>query len=109
MPADREMDSHDLLPILSGGKGLRDTMFFYRGYKLMAVRQGPWKMHLMTQNAYGQKTPITPEVPELYHLDHDPSEKQNLSKPNAEILQRLQKTVDKHLSSVVSVVSELEK
>jgi arylsulfatase A len=109
MPADREMDSHDLLPILSGGKGLRDTMFFYRGYKLMAVRQGPWKMHLMTQNAYGQKTPITPEVPELYHLDHDPSEKRNLSKPNAEILQRLQKTVDKHLSTVVSVVSELEK
>ncbi len=109
MPADREMDSHDLLPVLSGGKGLRDTMFFYRGYKLMAVRQGPWKMHLMTQNAYGQNTPITPEVPELYHLDHDPSEKHNLNKSNAEILQRLRKTVDKHLSTVVSVVSELEK
>jgi arylsulfatase A len=109
LPADREMDSHNLLPVLSGGKGLRETMFFYRGYKLMAVRQGPWKMHLMTQNAYGQKTPVTPEVPELYQLDHDPSEKWNLNMANAEILQRLQKTVDKHLSTVVSVVSELEK
>ena len=109
IPSDREMDTHNLMPMLTGSKGLRKTMFFYRGYRLMAVREGSWKMHLMTQNAYGQPQPVTPEIPELYNLDTDPSEKYNLSQNNAVVIQLLQETIDIHKETVAPVASELEK
>ena len=56
VPADRPIDGYDITPVLTGkGKSPRDTMFFYRGTKLFAVRHGPWKAHFITQPAYGRQ------------------------------------------------------
>ena len=66
---------HDLMPVLMGGQEIAPLSSHYRGYRLMAVRAGDWKMHLMTQNAYGQPDPITHESPYCLTCNIGPSEK----------------------------------
>ncbi|PHS12089.1 MAG: arylsulfatase [Blastopirellula sp.] len=109
LPQDRIFDSHDLTPVLKGtGKSSRKTLFYYRGYKLMAVRSGPWKMHLMTQASYGQKEPEVHESPILYHLEHDPSEKYDIAKDHPEVIKQILAEVKQHQDKMVFPPSQLE-
>lgn len=109
MPTDRTFDSHDLTPVLKqSGKSSRETFFFYRGYDLMAVRYGPWKMHLKTQSGYGQPKPEIHEPPVLYNLDHDPGESRDVAKDNPKIIKQIQAEIKRHQSEMVFADSQLE-
>ena len=68
LPAGRKLDGMDLSKLLLGDRAgfqPRDTFFYYRGFKLEAVRSGPWKLHLASK--------------ELYDLDSDLAEADNLA------------------------------
>jgi len=109
LPTDRTLDSHDLTPVLTGtGNSTRELLFYYRGYRLMAVRKGPWKMHLMTQNAYGQREPVKHDSPQLYHLEHDPSEKYEIGKNHPKVIADLLKDVKRHQQAMKPAPSQLE-
>lgn len=47
-PVDRHTDGLDLRPLVFGAAGARgrDSLLFYSGTELQAVRQGRWKLHL---------------------------------------------------------------
>ena len=110
LPQDRILDSYDMMPILTGrGASMRKLLFYYRGYNLMAVRKGQWKMHLMTQESYGQPAPVKHDPPLLFNLDHDPSEKYNLGERRSEIIATIMKSVAAHKATLHPAVSELEK
>jgi arylsulfatase A-like enzyme len=103
------MDTHDLTPVLEGkGPSTRKAVFYYRGYKLMAVRRSPWKMHLMTQSGYGQREPTKHDPPLLFNLDRDPSEKYDVAKVNPEVIVEMAKAVEKHKKEMKSAPSQLE-
>jgi arylsulfatase A len=54
VPADRIIDGLDLSPVLfAKGPSPRNTVFFYRGVRLHAVRKGSFKAHFITQSGYG--------------------------------------------------------
>ena len=110
LPDDREMDSYDLIPVLKGtGEGERNTYFYYRGYKLMAVRVGAFKAHLMTQDGYGQPKPAEHDPPLLYNLEVDPSEKYNIADKHPDVLAKIQEAIADHQAKMVFAESELEK
>ncbi len=78
IPRDRKLDGGDIWPILSGKENAKspyDAFYYYRGLKLQAVRQGPWKLHLVKG--------------ELYHLEDDISESKNVAKANPHIVEKL--------------------
>ena len=53
-PTDRVLDGYDLSAALLGkGRSPRQTMFYWRGSKLYAVRNGSFKAHFITQSEYG--------------------------------------------------------
>jgi arylsulfatase A len=109
VPADRTIDGVDLSTVLFGsGNGARETMFFYRGTRLMAVRNGPWKAHFITQPAYGGGGPETHDPPLLFHLDHDPSEKHDLSKENPDVIAAIEEIVERHRADLDPPPSQLE-
>ena len=100
IPSDRAMDSVDLTPVLSGdhtpdGEAImpRNSLFYYRGYELMAVRVGPWKLHLQEQGSYGtEPRKLTKcEPAKLYHLEHDPSERYNIANDHPAIVKMIQR------------------
>lgn len=109
-PADRVIDGQDLTPVLTGkGKSPRDTIFYYRGTKLYALRHGPWKAHFVTRSAYGNDKPVEHDPPQLYHLGRDPGEKTDVAKDNAKVLEKISEVVAAHRKGLKPAESQLEK
>ena len=78
----------------------RETIFYYRSREIYAVRYGEYKAHLMTQGAYnypkGSDEKIILDIPLLYNLNIDPSEKYNIADENPGILLEIEKIIEKH-------------
>jgi arylsulfatase A-like enzyme len=109
LPVDRVLDSFDLGGVLRGtGAGPRESMFYYRGRTLMAVRQGPWKAHFLTQAGYGEPKPTAHDPPLLYNLDVDPSEQYDVAKNHPDVIASLRKLVESHQSGLVAPPSQLD-
>ena len=109
VPNDRIVDGVDLSPVLfDKGKSPRDTVFYYRGTRLMAVRKGPWKAHFITQPGYGRQPAIEHDPPELYHLGHDPSEKYNIATKHEDVIAEIRKVAKDHQANLDAPPSQLE-
>jgi len=109
IPKDRIVDGIDLSPVLfKNEKSPRQTMYYYRGTKLFAVRKGWWKMHFETRPGYGSRTSQVHVDPILFHLGQDPSEKYNIAKNHPDIVEELKSIAEKHRSHVKHVPSRLE-
>ena len=101
LPKHRNLDGHDLSSFLRGkGPSPRQSMFFYRGTKLYAVRKGAFKAHFYTKPAYGGGKEMAHNPPLIYNLDIDPSEKYNIAKSNADVIADLTKLANDHKSSM---------
>ncbi|MFH1919645.1 MAG: sulfatase [Planctomycetota bacterium] len=109
LPADLVLDGMDISPALLGtGKSPRDEMFFYRGVELYAVRKGPFKAHFITRPAYGGGKPEQHDPPELYHLEHDPSEKFNVAEKHPDVIAEIRKLAEAHQAAMTPGVPQLD-
>src|SRR5262249_52630988 len=90
-PTDRAIDGVSLVPMLRGtGPARRDHLFYYREAELMAVRRGPWKLHIMTIDpASDQEKPVAHDPPLLFNLTVDPSERFDVAGRHPDVVQRL--------------------
>ncbi len=82
VPNDRVIDGRNIAPLLLGranAKSPHQSFLYYKGNNLQAVRSGKWKLH---SNA------------ELYNLEKDIGERQNVAKDNLDIVKRLRKYLD---------------
>lgn len=83
------VDGVDLSPLLFGEDRMkvpRNEFVYYQGAKLMAVREGPWKLHLISPNGVKDA---------LYNLASDPGETTNLSKDHPEAVEHLRRLADR--------------
>lgn len=110
LPSDRVLDGASLVPLLSDPTAeVREEMPFYRGQRLYAYRVGPWKAHFITQWAYDAgSVPEVHEVPELYHLEHDPSEQYDVAGKHPDVLEAIRQAVERHRATIEAVPSRLE-
>ena len=108
-PADRTLDGVDISPALLGtGPSPRDTMFFYRGVQLYAVRHGQYKAHFTTKSAYGGSQPEQHDPPLLYHLGHDPGEQYNIAVDNPTVIADIKKIAAEHSKNMVPGKPQLQ-
>jgi arylsulfatase A-like enzyme len=92
IPSDRVIDGKDIWPTLTGEAATPHEVFFYhKGNTLSAVRSGKWKLHT-TKGKPAQ----------LYDLESDIGEKQNVIRSNPEIVQRL----NGHLKAFAKDIAE---
>ncbi len=110
LPTDRVLDSFDIRDVLLGtGPSPRQSFFYYRGTRLMAVRMGRWKAHFMTQPAYGlPNEPKTHDPPLLYNLELDPAEKFDVAGEHSDVIAEIRKVASEHQAQVVAPPSQLE-
>jgi hypothetical protein len=95
VPAEPVIDGRDLSALLLGQakQSPREAHYYFAGYSLQAVRQGPWKLAVAAQNeAKGRELPVDVKgnTPRLYDLDADIGERNNLADKQPEIVARLQ-------------------
>lgn len=88
IPQDRTIDGRDLTPLLLSPATTRsphEAFFYYLQNNLEAVRCWPWKLHVRKGNQ---------EVRELYDLEHDPGEMQNLHSAYPAVVRELTALMD---------------
>ncbi len=88
VPSDRAIDGKDIRPLMFGERGAvspHHAFFYYSGENLEAVRSGKWKLHIRKRNA---------EVRELYDLDVDIGETDNLHDRHPDVVKVLEAEID---------------
>jgi arylsulfatase A len=88
IPKDRIIDGKDLSPLLFGeknAKAVHKAVYFYENFNLVSIRSEKWKLVLPG----GTKMKKGPMKAELYDLDADLGEKNNLAAAHPEVVQRL--------------------
>lgn len=107
-PQDRTLDGHDLSPRLFGdGPAPRETMFYYQGAQLYAVRKGPFKIHFTTFTSYRKQKPVPHDPPLLFHLGDDPSERFDVASKHPGVIAELKALAEAHRQSVEPVPDQL--
>ncbi len=106
VPKDRVMDGVDMAPILfDGEKSRRDTIYYYRGAELFAVRKGQFKAHFQTAPGYAgnriQEKFEKHDPPLLFNLAQDPSERFDVAEKYPEALADIQREVEQHTKNLV--------
>jgi len=92
------VDGKDLTQTLLGkAPSPRNELAYYRAGVLYAYRLGPWKLHFVTEGAYGLPPERTEhDRPVLYNLHRDPSERFDVAEANPEVVAQIQAAVAKH-------------
>ena len=109
LPNDVVYDGQTLAPALTGrGTSGRDTMFYYRGEQLRAVRHGDYKAHFVTKTEYMGQKAVKHDPPLLYHLGHDPGEKFDVAAEQPEMVAKLTDLAAQHKASFTPPASHLE-
>lgn len=110
-PTDRTLDGHDLTGLLRSqpGSGPRQTMFYWRGSKLFAVRHGSFKAHFITKSEYGSDPAVEHPTPLLYNLDEDAAEKFDIAARHPEVIAKIREIADAHRRSITPVENQLDK
>ena len=110
LPADRELDGRNISALMRGDEGAispHEAFFYYRETHLDAVRSGPWKLVfprpgrndsrwlLSKTGAFlGELLDAVPTL-ELYHLDSDIGEQQNVATMYPAVVERLTTLADR--------------
>jgi len=90
VPGDRIIDGQNILPLLQGAsKTPHESLFFYKGNKLQAMRMGNFKYRRRT---YGYATAYAPlkQGPMLFNLDEDPDESYNVIDKFPEVAKKME-------------------
>lgn len=94
VPLEPVIDGRDISPLLLGqsAQSPREAHYYFAGYTLQAVRQGPWKLAIAAQNEQkGKELPsdVKGDTPRLYNLDSDIGERTNVADQHPALVQRL--------------------
>ena len=105
VPAQPVIDGRDLSPLLFGKttQSQREAHYYFAGYNLQAVRQGPWKLALAPQPetmGKGAATDASGKAPRLYHLDTEIGEKTNVADQHPAIVAKLQALAEKMVAEI---------
>jgi arylsulfatase A len=101
LPTDRIIDGFDMRPLLFGGHSPRESIFFYFGSELRAVRHGNYKAHYITHDGYSKEPPVEHNPPLLMEVEQDPSENFDLAKEHPDELAAIQRIVSMHKAMMV--------
>jgi arylsulfatase A-like enzyme len=102
LPYNAGEDSYNMLPALLGeqrGKPIREAIVHHSSWGSFAIRQGEWKLLLVRGVGDGPPSKDTSLPPgQLYNIEQDFGEANNLYEPQPEIVKRLTALLDRYLA-----------
>jgi arylsulfatase A len=111
IPTDRILDGVNITGVLTGKqKTGKDTVYFYKGRELYAIRKGAWKAHFTTViRPYGPDV-LTEKLdpPLLFNVEEDPSEKFDRATEHPEIIDEIMAIRQKHESGLEDVPTRIK-
>ncbi len=110
-PEEISLDGTDLMPLLRDREPASDEgIAYYRSGELRAWRQGRFKLHFVTEGAYGAP-PARAEhdPPLLYDLHRDPEERFDVAAEHPEVVAAIESTVAHHRASFERAPPEFDR
>ena len=87
---------------------VRSDIHYYRQDTLIALRHKEWKMYIKDPNPWDDG-PTQKDMPLLYNIEQDPSEKYDIAKSNQKIVSKLEDLSLNHIESTRRAPSQYEK
>ena len=103
----KSLDGFNVTKTFFENSSIRTDIHYYRQDTLIALRHKQWKMYLRDPNPWDDG-PTEKDMPLLYNIEHDPSEKYDIAKNNKDIIDMLQKLSSDHIQSVPRTPSKYD-
>ena len=103
----RELDGLNIKNTFFNSEPLRHEIHYYRQDTLIGIRHKQWKMYIKDPNPWDDGF-TQKDMPLLYNIEHDPSEKYNIAKENSEIIKLLNDLATEHIQSVLKTPSQYD-
>ena len=101
------LDGFDISKTFFENAQIRTDIHYYRQDTLIAIRHKEWKMYIKDPNPWDDDV-TQKDMPLLYNIEHDPSEKYNIAQDNLVVVKRLKDLSLEHIESVPKVQSQYE-
>ncbi|NRB63082.1 MAG: sulfatase [Saprospiraceae bacterium] len=88
-------------------RAVQDEVFYYRNDQLVAYRKGPWKIFVEDPNPWNEDI-TEDDLPLLYQVEEDPSEQFNQAEAHPDVIEKLYKTIQRHIEKTEVVPSQLD-
>jgi len=86
---------------------VRNNIHYYRQDTLIAVRYQEWKIYINDPNPWNDEF-TKADLPLLYNLNHDPSEKYNIANNHPKIIESLTQLAEAHIKETIVEPSKLD-
>tara|TARA_Y100000748_G_scaffold146247_1_gene122514 strand:- start:82 stop:1476 length:1395 start_codon:yes stop_codon:yes gene_type:complete len=103
-----ELDGMDISNTFFNNTPIREDIHYYRQDTLVGIRHNEWKIYINDPNPWDDEL-SQKDMPALYHIEHDPSEKYNIAKNNPEIVKKMKDLSNKHILSIPKMSSKYGK
>ena len=104
---DQSLNGIDISKTFLDNIHVRTDVHYYRQDTLIALRHKEWKMYIKDPNPWDDGF-TQKDMPLLYNVEHDPSEKYNIAKENSEIVKVLNDLASEHIQSVLKTPSQYD-
>ena len=103
----KSLDGVDISKTFFENSNVRSDIHYYRQDTLIALRHKEWKMYIKDPNPWDDG-PTQKDMPLLYNVEQDPSEKYDIAKSNHKIISMLEDISLNHIQSIKKTPSQYE-
>jgi arylsulfatase A-like enzyme len=93
VPPEMHAEGMDVMPILDGNPPVGDRVLYWNSSRQQAVRKGPWKL-IRSETRGDEKQ----ERFELFNIDQDPVEAEDLSSAQPDLMQSLKAELERNMA-----------
>ena len=102
-----ELDGLNILNTFFNDVPVRHNIYYYRQDTLVGIRHKEWKMYIRDPNPWNNDLKQG-DMPVLYNIEHDPSEKYNIAEDNLDIVNKIFTLSEEHVRKIPKVPSKYD-
>ena len=102
-----ELDGLNIKNTFVNNEPVRHDIHYYRQDTLIGIRHKEWKMYIKDPNPWNDDL-TEKDIPVLYNIEHDPSEKYNVTSKHSDIVDRIVTLSEEHIQKVTKIPSKYD-
>lgn len=102
-----ELDGFNIINTFLKDTPVRHNIHYYRQDTLVGIRHKEWKMYIRDPNPWDNDLKQG-DMPVLYNIEHDPSEKYNIAEDNLDIVNKIFTLSEEHVRKIPKVPSKYD-
>ena len=102
-----ELDGLNIKNTFVNNEPVRHDIHYYRQDTLIGIRHKEWKIYIKDPNPWNDDL-TEKDIPVLYNIEHDPSEKYNVTNQHSDIVDRIVTLSEEHIQKVTKIPSKYD-